>query len=133
MLAFSKIANLFSGGLAPAPQFPAAAPAAPPAPPATNPPADISLGDISFDGQPPFPSIEEFLTKLDKKYAGQWALLQYIPCLKNQGFFFIDDLLHVDDPLTKFKETCDMEIGTTSFIIHSCQKEVKRMKDQLRE
>ena len=132
MLALSKIANIFSGGFTPAPQVLATAPPAPPAPPATNPPADISLGDISFDGQPPFPSIEDFLTNLDKKYAGQRALLQYIPRLKNRGFFFIDDLLHVDDPLIKFKETCEMEIGTTAFIIHNCQKEVRWVKDQLR-
>jgi len=81
----------------------------------------------------PFPSIEEFLTNLNWKYQGQRNLLQFIPLLKEQEFFFINDLLHVDDPVANFEKAFGMGIGTTTFIIHNCRKEVKRIKDQLRE
>ena len=50
MLALSNITNIFFSGFAPAPKVQATAPPAPHASPATKPPADISLGDISFDG-----------------------------------------------------------------------------------
>jgi len=128
MLALGKFASLLTGGLAPVPQVPVVAP--PPTLVVPNPPADTLVEDMSFDGIPPFPSIEDFLTNLHHQSQGKRDLLRFIPLLEEQGFVLIDDLLHVQNAVEIFEKAFDMKMGTTTYIMHHCAKEVKRIKNQ---
>jgi len=146
MVALGQIANLFSGGLS---HFQAQGlPTASLIPSVMGPPTTIptiaasipanpsesdltSVGDTSFDGPPPYPTVEDFLTTLDQKYHSTHNLLQYIPLLKHAGFLYIDDIIHIKTPETTFKAVCDMEVGTTAFIVCSCVKEYNRIRAQM--
>jgi hypothetical protein len=146
MVALGQIANLFSGslsqlqaqGLPTASLIPSVM-----GPPTTTPAIaasitsntsesdPISIGDTSFDGLPPYPMVEDFLTTLDEKYHNTRNLLQYIPLLKRAGFLYIDNIVHIKTPETTFKEVCDMEVGTMAFVVHSCTREYNRIRAQM--
>lgn len=124
----SGLSNLHQVPAAITPTLPPAVPAIPPpaVPPAILP---LNQDDISFDCE--YPSIEEFLTALDMKDGGKRGLVKFIPRFELLGFLSIDDLLYVKNPEKTFKEECEMEVGTTSFILHNCQKEIKRLRAQM--
>ena len=71
--------------------------------------------------------MREFLTLLDQKDGGKRQLTRYICSLEQLGCLYIDDLIHIKDPEKIFKEKCDMEVGTTGFILRKCRKELQQM------